>query len=529
MHRRTAPSLAASSKVVASRERRARRKVQNGNGMNRSSAKSNSALGYGQRILVLTVSLIVVILILVWIGAMFHLSTTTSQSDEGRVPSIRNNLLNDKPKIKKNTPVRPYDGSKNPYTSTALAQNPYLGWQPTLASSPLGSSFSWRQCFKADPKSDGTDQPAGCRENPNELGDAPTVKKDWIPDVTMVRTMAMYGKDKDGNPFPPPLSNELCENIGVTGGKNGDSNKQCLSQAMIHRTGPLTSETVSIVPSNHYEATASVQKGTIDVPAPKIMCLVYTMADAHANRIRGMRDTWAGGCNGFLAFSTESDPRLPTISLEHEGPESYDNMWQKVRSIWRFVGENYLDEFDWFFIGGDDLFVMPHNLKTYLASLVYKDGADPKTKEYFVGRRFAPGGRDPFNSGGAGYTLSQATLRKFLANMDDAQHCSANAHTSMEDVMIARCLTHLGIHYTDTRDANGRERFHPFAPGTHLHWQPPGPNEEADWYEEYNKEWGVLQGKDCCAPDSVSFHYVKKASMVRHMHALINSCDDTAE
>ena len=182
-----------------------------------------------------------------------------------------------------------------------------------------------------------------------------------------------------------------------------------------------------------------------------------------------------------------------------------------------------------FFIGGDDLFVMPHNLKTYLASLVYKDGADPKTKEYFVGRRFAPGGRDPFNSGGAGYTLSQATLRKFLANMDDAQHCSANAHTSMEDVMIARCLTHLGIHYTDTRDANGRERFHPFAPGTHLHWKPPGPNEEADWYEEYNKEWGVLQGKDCCAPDSVSFHYVKKASMVRHMHALINSCDDTAE
>ena len=213
MHRRTAPSLAASSKVVASRERRARRKVQNGNGMNRSSAKSNSALGYGQRILVLTVSLIVVILILVWIGAMFHLSTTTSQSDEGRVPSIRNNLLNDKPKIKNNTPVRPYDGSKNPYTSTALSQNPYLGWQPTLASSPLGSSFSWRQCFKADPKSDGTDQPAGCRENPNELGDAPTVEKDWIPDVTMVRTMAMYGKDKDGNPFPPPLSNELCENI----------------------------------------------------------------------------------------------------------------------------------------------------------------------------------------------------------------------------------------------------------------------------------------------------------------------------
>lgn len=327
MHRRTAPSLAASSKVAASRERRAaRKKIQNGSGragpLQRSSKRSNSGgLGYGQRILVLTVSLIIVILILFWIGAMFHLSTTTtSQSDEGRMPAIRNNLLNGKPKLNNNMPVHPYDGSTNPYTSTALAQNPYLGWQPALVSSPLGSSFSWRECFKATPKSDGTDQPAGCRENPNELGDAPAVEKNWIPDVTMIRTMAMYGKDRDGNPFPPPLPNELCENIGVKGGKQGDSNKQCLDQAMIHRTGPLTSETVSITPSNHYDASSSVQKGTIDVPAPKIMCLVYTMADAHANRIRSMRETWAGGCNGFLAFSTESDPRLPTISLEHDGP-----------------------------------------------------------------------------------------------------------------------------------------------------------------------------------------------------------------
>jgi hypothetical protein len=94
--------------------------------------------------------------------------------------------------------------------------------------------------------------------------------------------------------------------------------------------------------------------------------------------------------------------------------------------------------------------------------------------------------------------------------------------TATEDVQIARCLRYLGISFTDTRDVKGRERFHPFAPGTHLHWQ----HDPSDWYEQYNKEWGILTGKDCCAPDSVSFHYVKKASMVRHMQALIYSCDD---
>jgi glycoprotein-N-acetylgalactosamine 3-beta-galactosyltransferase len=203
-------------------------------------------------------------------------------------------------------------------------------------------------------------------------------------------------------------------------------------------------------------------------------------------------------------------------------------MWQKIRSIWKFVGTQYLNDYDWFFIGGDDVFVLPHNLKTYLASLTCKDETDPKTKEYFVGRRFHARRNGYFNSGGAGYTLSQATLQKFLAAMDDVQHCSAGTRTSMEDVMIARCLNYLGIHFTDTRDAKGRERFHPFAPGTHLNWKPPRDGAPRDWYEDYNKEWGILQGKDCCAPDSVSFHYVKEASRVRHLQALLYSCDQTS-
>lgn len=136
--------------------------------------------------------------------------------------------------------------------------------------------------------------------------------------------MMMYGKDRDGNTFPPPLSKELCEDIAVRGGRLGDTNKECVKESNIRAVGSLNSTTVTINPSNHYESTAD--EASIVVPAPKLMCLVYTMADAHANRIRAMRDTWAGGCDGFLAFSTESDPRLPAISLEHEGPEAYTNV-----------------------------------------------------------------------------------------------------------------------------------------------------------------------------------------------------------
>ena len=46
----------------------------------------------------------------------------------------------------------------------------------------------------------------------------------------------MYGKDKYGDPFPPILSQQLCEDIGVGGISNGDTDKECISQTKI----PLT-------------------------------------------------------------------------------------------------------------------------------------------------------------------------------------------------------------------------------------------------------------------------------------------------
>ena len=356
----------------------------------------------------------------------------------------------------------------NPYSPAALSSNPHLGWQPPLLN--YSSSFTWRSCVKADPKDGGTSQPEGCRENPNEFGEAPipipnfvtdSGEEFWVPDVTMVRTMMMYGKDRNGTTFPPPLDDELCQTFDNDGTDIGeDADRQLLKEAMIRPTGYLNSTTVNIhqrfVSSSNNYGENPIGIDAIALPAPKLLCLVYTMANDHATRIRGIRDTWAGGCDGFLAFSTKSDPRLPAISIPHKGPEDYKNMWQKVRSIWRFVGTHYIDQFDWFHIRGDDMFLLPHNLKTYLTSLAHLDGADPRTKEYFVGRRFKSTiENEAFNTGGPGYTLSRATLRKFLANMDDAKNCNAHRTTSMEDVMISVCLRKLGIDFIDTRDIKG--------------------------------------------------------------------------
>lgn len=205
-------------------------------------------------------------------------------------------------------------------------------------------------------------------------------------------------------------------------------------------------------------------------------------------------------------------------------------MWQKVRSIWKFVGTHYIDDFDWFFIGGDDVFLLPYNLKAYMASLAYKDETNPRTHDYYIGRRMNGGKKlGYFNYGGPGYALSQMTLRRLLPALDDAKHCSANEQTPAEDVIIAKCLGHLGITFTDTRDAKGRERFFPFSPGWHYNFRSPGPPDQGAFFLYRMRRWKILEGKDCCAPDSISFHYIKQASLVRHLHAMFNYCDEHDE
>ncbi|KAL3916477.1 MAG: hypothetical protein SGARI_007948, partial [Bacillariaceae sp.] len=220
----------------------------------------------------------------------------------------------------------------------------------------MSKCTSWRTCFQGDHECPGL-----CRDSKDDWGEPPAVSDDWVPDVSMLRRMMLRGVDDNGNPWPPPLvtdnNREFCEPMNPVGKPHGDINKDLLDAVPI-RGMPLVS---------------SSQQGQQE-RAPRILCMIYTMEGAHADRIRAIRETWAGGCDGFLAFSTRSDPRIPAISLPHDGPEEYNNMWQKVRSIWSFVGSHYLDDFDFFFQGGDDLYVMPQNLRSYLKNAV----ADPE-------------------------------------------------------------------------------------------------------------------------------------------------------
>ena len=270
------------------------------------------------------------------------------------------------------------------------------------------------------------------------------------------------------------------------------------------------------------------------------MCIIYCIKSKHDTAVAAVRRTWGHKCDGFAAMSDETDPDLPALNVPHEGKEEYKNIWQKVRSIWLMVYQRYYDDFEWFYIGGDDLYIIVENLRLYLNSdeivragwikqpaRASANGGESGTTAVeavplFLGRRFAQGGNAErmFNSGGAGYLLNRAALRLLAENALDNPACQPHLKGFWEDVQVANCLKKAGgVLPYDTRDGLGRERFHPFTPANHLTYRVP-PNGK-DWYAQYSIDLKI--GEECCSTKSISFHYVKHQLMPK-LHAFLYDC-----
>mmetsp|Transcript_8318 Transcript_8318/g.18153 ORF Transcript_8318/g.18153 Transcript_8318/m.18153 type:complete len:533 (-) Transcript_8318:47-1645(-) len=283
----------------------------------------------------------------------------------------------------------------------------------------------------------------------------------------------------------------------------------------------MLSKKVEVDFAGHKMAEDLVEHGS---PRVKIFCVVYTIEESHG-RVPAILETWGQKCDGFMVASTKTVPELQTVEIPHEGDEAYQNIWQKVRSIWSYVYDNYYNDFDFFHIGGDDLYVIVENLRLYLESdeILKLAGGDTYPKPVFLGRRFQEQGKPSlmFNSGGSGYTLNKASLKALVVDqMPKDGICGPNLRTFAEDVMVARCFRHMGLVPYDTRDDTEAERYMPFTPGAHYTYRPPKDiSMNSDWYPVYTPH-KLKTGLAHCAQHSVAFHYVK-GDLMRRIHAIL--------
>jgi len=75
----------------------------------------------------------------------------------------------------------------------------------------------------------------------------------------------------------------------------------------------------------------------------RAVIIVYSNDCSHSIFIL-FRNIYSKKCDGFMVAPTKTDKKLGTINIPHEGPEEYDNIWQKVRSMWSYVYDNFYEK-----------------------------------------------------------------------------------------------------------------------------------------------------------------------------------------
>ena len=116
-----------------------------------------------------------------------------------------------------------------------------------------------------------------------------------------------------------------------------------------------------------------------------------------------------------------------------------------------------------------------------------------------------------FPSGAPGYVMNKVALRQLVDGIDNNPKCQAHINVPYEDAMTAACLKLYGVFPLDTRDDQGRERFHSLTPAQTVLYR----SDPYHWFTQFTDPFDRKEGLDCCATDSISFHYVKPKVMLK--------------
>jgi hypothetical protein len=371
----------------------------------------------------------------------------------------------------------------------------------------------------------------------------------YVADVTQVRRWMLqrYREQFAGSllSYLPMTVNDMATvcDVSPRKGIEGNHGWDVVLKVKVdaHLPLPLTSTHKSTVHNTNTTAKNSNSNSTTSStfqdrnPSPphsdgiskgKILCGIYTY-EKMQHRVIGVAETWGWRCDGFLAASTvtindPTQPGFPATDLPHEGKEEYRNMWHKTRSILSYMYDHYLDDYDYFYLSGDDTHLIVENLRRFLYDT--EQAHDVATEPVFMGMKIKDGIKDRlvFNCGGSGYVLNRVALKRLVR--DIFPKCFARSRQSNEDVLVSMCLQKVNIHPLDTVDTLGQQRFHGSTPdfigrfrGNHGYFE--------QIYQDWGTRYGFKTGIDLVSEQSISFHRLRTANEMRRHHAILyESC-----
>lgn len=267
----------------------------------------------------------------------------------------------------------------------------------------------------------------------------------------------------------------------------------------------------------------------------KVFCAVYSYP-GNRNQTNAIAMTWARRCDGYMTASTETIDNLAVVNLPHfgTGVGKYSGIWQKVRSMVSYFYDNFLNNYDFLFICGDDTYLIMENLKEFLTSpsfvkyaggynytnIVYTgDFVHPSWKERQYGKSFY------FMGGGSGYVLNRVAVRALVERVFPV--CKTDTNTSQEDLLMGYCLQKvLNVTGYDSRDEQGRDRFFGVSLVVRTLFDPQKGNvpkyllQQFPWRRN-NLGWtNPLLGTNAISPKAISFHLAKPPAKMKRLERL---------
>ncbi|TMW62019.1 hypothetical protein Poli38472_009512 [Pythium oligandrum] len=293
---------------------------------------------------------------------------------------------------------------------------------------------------------------------------------------------------------------------------------------------------------------------TLPARYPRIFCFVNTIS-VHMDRAQAVAETWGQRCDHLMFFSNATDtitvgkgtPRERSYQVvELDVIADHNHLWQKHKASLQYVYEHFRHDYDWFYKADDDAYVILENLRAYLQrpeilmnykrqpmQMGHRFNLTQELVDYYVvddaleqswRKRFH---RWVFNSGGPGYVMNRLYMDKIISLIPE-KTCLSDYWSEMlpDDAAISYCMMWHDVYPWDTRDLQGRERWHSDKPKGVYYVDP---NDPDYWYVDYHHMiGGVRAGDDCCAPDSIAFHYISPPLMF-HLERTLYFCREDDE
>ncbi|KAL7535674.1 hypothetical protein ACHAXR_006657 [Thalassiosira sp. AJA248-18] len=200
-------------------------------------------------------------------------------------------------------------------------------------------------------------------------------------------------------------------------------------------------------------------------------------------------------------------------------PKVCRHIWEKMWRSWIYVGENHLDEAEWFCKVDYDTFFFPENLQYYVHD--YK-GWDPIEEHHYFGgvlsHRLSRG--MPELAAGAAACWSHKTMAGITGvyrdmpkgyGGSDRGRCEDRPQAS-EEISTAMCLKKgLNVTVEPMRDDELREYVMVDPYHNHLTWNR---TEQGEWWYWAGKPKNVGQMDNCCAIHPMAVHKYKQKEQI---------------